>query len=215
MAEDAPAAVIPDPLAPGLLDEQQEHEGERPLYITTASPYIEEADTKYNWIKTPPIICIGLSDIQLDEEVQLQLATQPLAVQAQLRKYRYLAATLTKQETVTYNQQPNRNQKQAYLQLLVDTVEQGIRPMYLYQPIPKTLEDKIAAMCAAQEASPHVAALRAAMPLKIPTRVISADHVQMELNQQSEEELQETLADMQRAISLGDPDVKPDFNILE
>ena len=43
MAEDAPAAGIPDPLAPGLLDEQQEHDGERPLYITTASPYIEEA----------------------------------------------------------------------------------------------------------------------------------------------------------------------------
>ena len=63
MAEDAPAAGIPDPVAPGLLDEQQEHDEERPLYITTASPYIEEADTKYNWIKTPPIICIGLSDI--------------------------------------------------------------------------------------------------------------------------------------------------------
>ena len=58
MAEDAPAAGILHPVAPGLLDEQQEHEEERPLYITTASPYIEEADTKYNWIKSPPIICI-------------------------------------------------------------------------------------------------------------------------------------------------------------
>jgi len=52
------------------------------------------------------------------------------------------------------------------------------------------------------------------MPLKIPTRVISADQVQMELNQQSEEELQETLADIQRAISLGDPDIKPDSVVL-
>ena len=214
MAEDAQVAGIQNPVVPGLPDEQQEHEEERPLYITTASPYIEEADTKYQWIKAPPIICIGLSDIQLDEEVQLQLAAQPPIVQAQLRKYYYLAATLTKQETVTYNKQASRNQKQAYLQLLVDTIEQGTRPMYLYQPIPKTLEDKIAAMCATQENSPHAAALRAAMPLKIPTRVISADQVQMELNQQSEEELQETLADMQRAISLGDPDVKPDSVVL-
>ena len=74
MAEDAQVAGIQaqvagiqNPVEPGLPNEQPEHEEERPLYITTASPYIEEADTKYQWIKAPPIICIGLSDIQLDE----------------------------------------------------------------------------------------------------------------------------------------------------
>jgi len=40
MAEDAQVAGIQNPVVPGLPDEQQEHEEERPLYITTASPYI-------------------------------------------------------------------------------------------------------------------------------------------------------------------------------
>ena len=85
MAEDgqvaaiqAQVAGIQNPVEPGLPNEQPEHEEERPLYITTASPYIEEADTKYNWMKTSPIICIGLTDLQLDDELLLQVLEQPL-----------------------------------------------------------------------------------------------------------------------------------------
>ena len=79
--------------------------------------------------------------------------------------------------------------------------------MYLYQPVPtpisvQTIGERIAAMRATQEANPHAAALRAAIPIRIPTRVIHADQVQRELTQQSEEELQQTLADIQRAANL-------------
>ena len=64
MVDNAQGAGNQLPPAQVLLGQEQlEQEGERPLYITTASTYIEEADTKYNWIKTPPIICIGLSDL--------------------------------------------------------------------------------------------------------------------------------------------------------
>ena len=86
--------------------------------------------------------------------------------------------------------------------------------MYLYQPVLHTIGDRIVAMRATQEANPHAAALRAAIPMRIPTRVIHADHVQRELTQQSEEELQQTMADIQRAANLGDPEIKPDSVIV-
>ena len=136
-----------EPPAQNLLGQEQlEQEVERPLYITTASTHIVEDDTKYNWMGDSPIICICLTDLQLDDELLLQILAQPLDIQAKLHKYHYLEATLTEQEVTTYNQQANRSLKQAYLQLLLEAVEEGTRHMYLYQPVPRTLGDKIAAM---------------------------------------------------------------------
>ena len=70
--------------------------------------------------------------------------------------------------------------------------------------------EKIAAMRATQEASPNAAALRATVPDRMPTRIISAGQLQRELTQQTEEELQQTLADINRAAVLGDPELTVD-----
>ena len=65
-----------------------------------------------------------------------------------------------------------------------------------------------------QEASPYAATLRSTIPDRIPTRVINAGQVQRELTQQSEEELQQTLADVHRAANLGDPELTGDAMIV-
>jgi hypothetical protein len=59
-----------------------------------------------------------------------------------------------------------------------------------------------------------VPALRAAVPNRIPTRIIGADQVQRELTQQTEEELQQPLADISRAADLGDPELTRDAVII-
>ena len=39
-----------------------------------------EDDTKYNWLGESQIICIGLTDLQLDDELLLQVLEQPLDI---------------------------------------------------------------------------------------------------------------------------------------
>jgi hypothetical protein len=69
----------PDPPAQNLLGQEQlGQEVDRPLYITTASTNLLEDDTKYNWLGETQIICIGLTDLQLDDELLLQVLEQPL-----------------------------------------------------------------------------------------------------------------------------------------
>ena len=172
----------------------------RPLFTTTASKNLLEENTKCNWLGDLPIICIGLEDHQIDDKLLLQVLAQSVETQARMCKYYYLEATLTEQETTIYNNQHNRHNRQAYLQILLESVENGTRHMYVIDPVPaaariKTIGEKIAAMRATQEARLHAAALRD----RIPTRIIGAGQVQRELTQQTEEELQQTLADISRA----------------
>ena len=154
-----------------------------------------------------------------DDELPLQVLAQPLDTQAHMRKYYYMEATLTEQETAIYNQLVDHGHKQAYLQILLEAVEAGTRHMYIYEPVPtpaniQTIGEKIAAMRVAQEASPYAAALKSTVPERIPTSVINAGQVQRELTQQSEEELQQTLAEVNRAADLGDPDLTGDAIIV-
>ena len=65
----------------------------RPLYITTAFPYIRTGETRYDWLGEEPIICIGLADSQQTAE-QLQsvsaLSDEGVAL---MQKYYYLVET--------------------------------------------------------------------------------------------------------------------------
>ena len=125
----------PEPPAQNLHEQEQPGQNvDRPLFTTTASTNLLEDDTKYNWLGELPIICLGLTDLQLDDE----LLAQPLDIQARMCKYYYLEATLTEQETAIYNQQVDCGLKQAYLQILLEAVEDGTRQMYIYEPVPTT-----------------------------------------------------------------------------
>ena len=149
----------------------------RTLFTTTASKNIYQGDTKYDWLGEDPIIFIGLEDNELNEGQQLLMHAQSVVIQALMQKYYYLQATLTEQEAKTYNQQPQCHEKQAYLQILLEAVEVGSRHMYIYDPVPaaakiEIIGEKIAAMRAAQGKNPYAAALRAAVPDRIPSRII-------------------------------------------
>ena len=71
-------------------------------------------------MNTQLYICIGLEDHQIDDELLLQVLAQSLDTQAPMHKYYYLKATLTEQETTIYNNQVNRGNRQAYLQILLE-----------------------------------------------------------------------------------------------
>ena len=70
-------------------------------------------------------------------------ASPTLDTQARMCKYYYLEATLTEQETAIYNQQVDCGLKQAYLQILLEAVEDGTRHMYIYEPVPTPARFKL------------------------------------------------------------------------
>ena len=139
-----------------------------------------------------------------------------------MRKYSYLLATLTEQEREIYNNREHHNDTHAYLYNLVEDVQTGVRHMYIYNPAPatqprvETRETRIATIREAQNNNQQIATIRAGLPERIPTRVIAREQVQHELNLQNEEELQQTIGDVNRvrAENLNDPELTGDAVII-